>query len=70
MKDEATVQDRELQQLRRRVRELGAENDFLKKFRHTLQRTRGKVCGNRTDGGKGQRAEGVQAAESAQAGIL
>ena len=31
MKDEATVQDRELQQLRRRVRELEAENDFLKK---------------------------------------
>ena len=31
MKDQATVQDRELQQLRRRVRELEAENDFLKK---------------------------------------
>lgn len=31
MKDEATIQDRELQQLRRRVRELEAENDFLKK---------------------------------------
>lgn len=31
MMDEITVQDRELQQLRRRVRELEAENDFLKK---------------------------------------
>ena len=29
--DEASAQDRELQQLRRRVRELEDENDFLKK---------------------------------------
>lgn len=30
-KDEATAQERELQQLKRRVRELEVENDFLKK---------------------------------------
>ena len=29
--DEATAQERELQQLKRRVRELEVENDFLKK---------------------------------------
>jgi transposase-like protein len=29
--DEASAQERELQQLRRRIRELEAENDFLKK---------------------------------------
>ena len=29
--DEASAQERELQQLRRRVRELEDENDFLKK---------------------------------------
>ena len=68
--DEASAQERELQQLRRRVRELEDENDFLKKCQHTLQRTRGKVCGHRTDGGQGQRQQGVQAAEGAAAGIL
>ena len=31
VKEETTEQDRELQQLRRRVRELEVENDFLKK---------------------------------------
>ena len=31
VKDEATIQKQELQQLRRRVRELESENDFLKK---------------------------------------
>ena len=70
MKDETTVQDRELQQLRRRVRELEAENDFLKKFRHTLQRTRGKVCGHRESSGQGKRQHGVQAVERPAAGIL
>lgn len=70
MKDEATVQDRELQQLRRQVRELEAENDFLKKFRHTLQRTRGKVCGHRASSGQGKRQHGVQAVERPAAGIL
>ena len=66
----AEAQERELQKLRRRVRELEEENDFLKKCRHTLQRTRGKVCGNRTGSGESQRAQGVQAAEGAQTGIL
>ena len=66
----AEAQERELQKLRRRVRELEDENDFLKKCRHTLQRTRGKVCGNRTDGGESQCAEGVQSDEGAQAGVL
>ena len=70
MKDEATVQDRELQQLRRQVRELEAENDFLKKFRHTLQRTRGKVCSDRTNGGESRREQSVQAAKGTQTGIL
>ena len=70
VKDEATAQERELQQLRRRVRELEVENDFLKKSRHTLQRTRGKVCCHRESSGECRRQQGVQAAESAQAGVL
>ena len=42
--DEASAQGRELQQLKRRVREAEDGNGFLKKSQHTLQRTRGKVC--------------------------
>lgn len=64
------AQERELQQLRRRIRELEQENDFLKKVSHTLQRTRGKVCSDRTNGGESRRKQGVQAAKGTQTGIL
>ena len=68
--DEASAQERELQQLRRRVRELEDENDFLKKSRHTLQRTRGKVCSHRADSGQSQHQQGMRTVESATAGVL
>ena len=64
------AQEQELQQLRRRIRELEQENDFLKKSRHTLQRTRGKVCSDRTNGGESRREQSVQAAKGTQTGIL
>ena len=43
--DAASGQERELQHLKRRIRELEEENSFLKKCQHTLQRTRSEVCG-------------------------
>ena len=70
MVEDSSAQERELQQLKRRIRELEEENDFLKRCQHTLQRTRGKVCSDREGSGEAQRQPGVQADEGAAAGIL
>lgn len=68
--DAANAQERELQQLKRRIRELEEENSFQKKYRHTLQRTRSEVCCHRGSCGGSQCPEGLRAARCASSGEL
>ena len=66
----SSAQDRELQQLKRRIRELEEENDFLKKVSAYFAKKPSKVCSDRKGSGETQRQPGVQADEGTAAGIL
>ena len=67
---EAAGEDRELAQLRRRVKELEAENDFLKKSRRTLRKARGKVCHHPEKRGNRERRQGLSADARTATGLL